>query len=148
PWLAQLGAANSLNLLIGLICSDAKFLDEQQDISEYVKTLKIGDGLDEKAIRAGYEQFKSRRQANEITALARTHGLSSESLSTFIETTLQRMIFDGEQLTDLMAPLNLGWRDRNERELELMNDLTPLLKKRAEGRTISGLSAYDQVGAG
>ncbi len=134
--------------LIGLICSDAKFLNEQQDISEYVKALKIGDGLDEEAVRAGYEQFKARRQANEITALARTHGLSSESLSAFIETTLQRMIFDGEQLTDLMAPLNLGWRDRNKRELKLMKDLAPLLKKRTEGRTISGLSAYDQVGAG
>ena len=32
------------------------------------------------------------------------------------------MIFDGEQLTDLMEPLGLGWRERRERELALMDD--------------------------
>ena len=44
------------------------------------------------------------------------------------------MIFDGEQLTDLMEPLDLGWRERRERELALMADLVPLLKKRAQGQ--------------
>ena len=57
------------------------------------------------------------------------------------------MIFDGEQLTDLMEPLGLGWRERRARELALMDDLLPLLKKRAEGRDISGLNAYEQGGA-
>ena len=56
------------------------------------------------------------------------------------------MIFDGEQLTDLMAPLDLGWRERRERELALMADLVPLLNKRAEGRDISGLNAYESEG--
>jgi len=35
----------------------------------------------------------------------------------------------GEQLTDLMEPLDLGWRERREKELALMDDLVPLLKK-------------------
>ena len=56
------------------------------------------------------------------------------------------MIFDGEQLTDLMEPLGLGWRKRRERELALMADLVPLLNKRAHGRDISGLNAYEQGG--
>ena len=65
----------------------------------------------------------------------------------FVDTILERMVFDGEQLTDLMAPLDLGWRERRGRELALMNDLVPLLKKRAQGREISGLKAYaTQVG--
>jgi len=50
---------------------------------------------------------------------------------------------DGEQLTDLMEPLDLGWCERREKELALMDDLVPLLKKRASGRTISGLNAYE-----
>jgi len=54
------------------------------------------------------------------------------------------MIFNGEQLTDLMGPLNLGWRERREKELALMDKLVLLLKKRAAGRTISGLYAYEQ----
>ena len=57
------------------------------------------------------------------------------------------MIFDGEQLTDLMEPLDLGWRERRERELALMTDLVPVLNKRAHGRDISGLSGYEHGGA-
>jgi len=133
--------------LIGLIESDAKFLGVREEITEYVSSLKEGEGLDEAEIRAGYEQFRSERQAKEIGDLARTHGLTNESLTEFIDTILQRMIFDGEKLTDLMAPLDLGWRERRERELALMADLVPLLNRRVKGRNISGLNAYEQSGA-
>lgn len=133
--------------LIGLIQSDAKFLDEREVITEYVRSLKEGEGLDEAAIRGGYEQFKAEKQAKELADLARAHGLTIESLSSFVETILQRMIFDGEQLTDLMEPLGLGWRERRERELALMTDLVPLLNRRAHGRDISGLNAYEHGGA-
>ena len=129
--------------LIGLIQSDAKFLDEREEITEYVLSLKEGEGLDEPAVRAGYKQFKVEKQAKEITDLAQTHGLTTDSLGAFVDTILQRMIFDGEQLTDLMEPLGLGWRERRERELALMADLVPLLNKRAHGRDISGLNAYE-----
>ena len=132
--------------LIGLIQSDAKFLDEREEITEYVRSLKEGEGLDEVAIRAGYEQFKAEKQAREIEVLAQDYGLTAESLSAFVDTILHRMIFDGEQLTDLMEPLDLGWRERRERELALMADLVPLLNKRADGRDISGLNAYEQRG--
>jgi type I restriction enzyme R subunit len=54
------------------------------------------------------------------------------------------MIFDGEQLTDLMEPLGLNWKARRVKELDLMTDLLPLLTKRAGGRDISGLSAYER----
>ena len=133
--------------LIGLIQSDAKFLDEREEITEYVRSLKEGEGLDEDAICAGYKQFKAAKQAKEIADLAQIHDLTTESLTAFVDTILHRMIFDGEQLTDLMAPLELGWRERRERELALMADLVPLLNKRAHGRDISGLNAYEYGGA-
>ena len=57
---------------------------------------------------------------------------------------LRRRIFDGDNLSDLMAPLGLGWKARTQRELALMEDLGPLLHKLAHGREISGLSAYEQ----
>ena len=128
--------------LIGLIESDAKFLGVREEITEYINSLKEGEGLDEGEIRAGYEQFRRERRAKEIEGLAQAHGLTNESLSTFVETILQRMIFDGEKLTDLMEPLDLGWRERRKRELALMDELVPLLKRRAQGREISGLIAY------
>ena len=45
--------------LIGLIQSDAKFMDARDDIADYIATLEAGKGLDEKAIRAGFERFKA-----------------------------------------------------------------------------------------
>ena len=53
------------------------------------------------------------------------------------------MIFDGEKLGELLAPLGLGWKARSQKELALMEDLIPLLKRQAEGRDISGLKAYE-----
>jgi type I restriction enzyme R subunit len=54
------------------------------------------------------------------------------------------MIFDGEQLSDLLSPLNLGWKSRSQAKLAFMAHLYPLLTKRAGGRVISGLSANEQ----
>jgi type I restriction enzyme, R subunit len=133
--------------LIGLIVSDAKFMEEREEISEYVRSLKEGEGLDEAAIRAGYERFKAHKQAEEIADIAQAHALTAESLAAFVDTIFERMVFDAEQLTDLMEPLGLGWRERRERELALMTDLVPLLKRRAHGRDISGLNAYEHGSA-
>lgn len=133
--------------LIGLIQSDAKFLGEREEITDYVRSLKEGEGLDEAAIRDGYEQFKAQKHAGEVADLAWAHGLATDSLAAFVDIILQRMIFDGEQLTDLMEPLGLGWRERRERELLLMADLAPFLNKLAHGRDISGLNAYEHEGA-
>jgi type I restriction enzyme R subunit len=60
-----------------------------------------------------------------------------------VEKIIDRMIFDGEKLTDLLEPLDLGWKARRVKELELMEDLVPLLKKLSGGREISGLKAYE-----
>ncbi len=130
--------------LIGLIMSDAKFMDEREDIAAYINTLKAGEGLSEKAIRDGYSRFKAENDAAEVGSIANKHGLTTEALQGFVDTILQRMIFDGEALTDLMEPLDLNWKARRVKELDLMADLMPLLLKRAGGREISGLSAYEQ----
>jgi type I restriction enzyme R subunit len=130
--------------LIRLIRSDAKFMDELDEITAYVRTLETGKPLTEEEVRNGYQRFKDERHAAELAAVAAKNGLTNEALQTFVDAILDRMIFDGEQLTDLMEPLDLGWRERREKELALMDDLVPLLKKRAAGRTISGLNAYEQ----
>jgi len=130
--------------LIRLIRSDAKFMDELDEITAYVRTLETGKPLTEEEVRGGYQRFKDQHHAAEFAAIAAKNGLTNEALQTFVDAILDRMIFDGEQLTDLMEPLDLGWRERREKELALMDDLVPLLKKRAAGRTISGLNAYEQ----
>jgi len=129
--------------LIRLIRSDAKFMDELDEITAYVRTLETGRPLTEEEVRNGYQRFKNERHAAELASIASRHGLTNRALQGFVDAILDRMIFDGEQLTDLMEPLDLGWRERREKELALMDDLVPLLKKRAAGRTISGLNAYE-----
>jgi type I restriction enzyme R subunit len=130
--------------LIGLIASDSKFIDDRDTVTEYVLGLDEHGGLEEAAIRAGLQRFKDQKNAAEVAEKAQKHGLPTESLQAFMDGILGRMIFDGEQLTTLLAPLDLGWRARTQKELELMGDLVPLLKKRAAGREISGLKAYEE----
>ena len=129
--------------LIGLISADAKFMNERDDIAEYIGTLQAGEGLSETAIRAGYTRFKEEKDSKELAAIAQKHGLATAAVQSFVDGILDRMIFDGEQLGDLMAPLDLGWKARTQAELALMAELHPLLTKRAGGRDISGLSAYE-----
>jgi type I restriction enzyme R subunit len=130
--------------LIGLIQSDAKFIDERDDIAEYIGTLEAGKALDEKAIRAGFERFKTDKHAKALADIAARHTLDAAALQTFVDAILRRMVFDGDQLSDLFAPLALGWKARTKAELALMDELIPLLKKLAQGREISGLGAYEQ----
>lgn len=134
----------SRDQLIGLIQADAKFIDERDDIAEYISTLEAGKALDEKAIREGFERFKAGKHANALADIAAKHTLEAAVLQSFVETTLRRMVFDGGQLSELFTPLELGWKARTKAELSLMEDLIPLLKKLAQGREISGLGAYEQ----
>ena len=129
--------------LIGLIQSDAKFIDERDDIAEYIGTLEAGKPLDEKAIRTGFERFKADKHTKALADIAARHTLDAAALQTFVDAILRRMVFDGDQLSDLFAPLALGWKARTKAELALMDELIPLLKKLAQGREISGLSAYE-----
>ena len=137
-------ASMSREQLIGLIASDAKFMDQREDISDYVRGLKAGEGLDEAAIRAGYERFRQDKAAKEMAALSASHGLPVAALQGFVDAILARRIFDGEALTELLAPLDLVWKARAQKEVELMRELLPLLQRRASGREIAGLKAYEE----
>lgn len=129
--------------LIGIIQADAKFIGEKDDIAEYIRGLAVNQPLEEKDIRAGYERFKEEKKTQELSAIAINHGLDLAVLQDFLDEILRRRIFDGDKLSDLMAPLGLGWKARTQKELALMEELSPLLHKLALGREISGLSAYE-----
>ena len=130
--------------LVGLIVSDAKFMDEREDIIAYIDTLDTKTGLSETSIRQGYEEFKNAKHQKELSRLAAEQGLEPEALLGFVDSILGRMVFDGEELTRLLAPLELGWKARTQKELSLMDQLVPILHKLAQGREISGLAAYER----
>lgn len=129
--------------LMGIIESDAKFIDEKEEIRSYIDTLEVGAGLSEDAIKKGYEAFKTELSAQRLDAIAQYHGIDKQALHAFVEHIMHRMIFDGELLSDLLAPLELGWKARAKKELELMEELAPFLRKIAGNNDISGLKAYE-----
>ncbi len=129
--------------LIAVLSSSSNLMEERDDMIEYIKTLEVGTGLNEQEIKEGYQQFKAERISKEFAHIALKNGLELSALQKFVDTIISRMIFDADKLSELFAPLDLGWKERTKRELALMEELTPLLKKQAEGREISGLKAYE-----
>ncbi|MDH5937487.1 type I restriction endonuclease subunit R [Vibrio splendidus] len=129
--------------LIDMICANSNLMEERDDIIDYINSLTVGEALDEKQIRDGYQKFKAQKSANELNEMAAKFSLESQRLRDFVDTIMHRMIFDGEQLTDLLEPLELSWRERGGVERALMEDLIPHLHKLAQGREISGLAAYE-----
>lgn len=129
--------------IIQLLVAQANLMDEQDDLKAYIETLDWTQGYEAATLRKGYEAFKIEKKEQEIAATAQKYDLPVADLRAFIGEIMDRMIFDGEKLTDLLAPLELGWKQRRVKELALMEELIPQLKKMAQGREISGLAAYE-----
>ena len=130
--------------LVNIVLSNSDLMDEREDIIAYINNLKEVNGKTVQEIKEDYNLFKAERYAKEVDSIAQKYGITSESLNEFIDGIMERKIFDAGKLNDLLAPLNLGWKARSKKELALMADLIPLLKRKAEGEEIAGLSAYEE----
>lgn len=129
--------------LIGVLSSSANLMEERDDITDYINTLEVGKPLNEQQIKDDYQKFKEEKIAKKLSEIAQKHGLSTLALQQFTDHIISRMIFDADKLSELFEALDLGWKERTKRELALMQELIPVLKKKAEGREISGLKAYE-----
>lgn len=129
--------------LIGVLSSSANLMEERDDITDYINTLEVGKPLNEQQIKDDYQKFKEEKIAKILSEIAQKHGLELSALQQFTNQIINRMIFDAEKLSELFEALDLGWKERTKRELALMQELIPVLKKKAEGREISGLKAYE-----
>jgi len=129
--------------VISLLSANANMMDEQEDLTEYINGLDWNTGQNVDALTKGYDTFKIEKNEKELAAIAHKHGFQTADLKAFVDAIMSRMIFDGEKLTDLLEPLELSWKERRVKELSLMEDLVPQLKKLAQGREISGLAAYE-----
>ncbi|MCT4624448.1 MAG: type I restriction endonuclease subunit R [Schleiferiaceae bacterium] len=129
--------------VISLLKSNANLMDEEEDLTDYINQVDWGKGQTTDDLKQNFETFKVEKYDKELAKIANDHGLQTAAIKAFVEQIMSRMIFDGEKLTDLMEPLELGWKQRSKAETALMNDLVPQLKKLAQGREISGLAAYE-----
>lgn len=129
--------------VIQLLKSNANLMDEEEDLTEYIEQVDWTTGQTAEELKKNFETYKVEKYDKELADIANKHGLQTAELKSFVEKIMSRMIFDGEKLTDLLEPLELSWKERRTKELALMEDLVPQLKKLAQGREISGLAAYE-----
>ncbi len=129
--------------VIQLLSANSNLMDEQEDLTDYINSLDWTKQHDVNSLHEGYETFKVEKYEKELAGIAKKHNLKLADIKAFVDDIMSRMIFDGEKLTDLLEPLELGWKQRSKAETALMNDLVPELKKLAQGREISGLAAYE-----
>lgn len=127
-----------------LLKSNSNLMEDEKDLSAFIDSLDWSKSYPTAHLKESYEAFKNEKYDKELILIAEKHGLEKQSLKAFVENILLRMIFDGELLTDLFEPLDLNWKERRIRELALMDELVPHLKKVAGGRTISGLNAWEE----
>lgn len=128
--------------VLAILAADTKFIDEIDDLREYINALPLGEALTEDDIRKGYARFKDEKKTRVLTDLAARHQIPFNQLQDLVERTLRRRIFDAERVAELFEPLALGWKERGQRETLLMQELSPLLTKYAENQEISGLDVY------
>ena len=125
--------------VIDIIKANANTMDDHQTMVDYVNSLPLDEARTEKEIRDGYLVFKNKQARQELEEIASNHKLSTSDLQDFVDKIMTRLIFDAGLLTDLLTPLDLGWKTRRTAELALMEELGPYLHKLAEGQAISGL---------
>ncbi len=129
--------------IITLLKSQSNLLEEEEDLTAYINALDWNKGQDEQSLKKGFQRFKQEKRNQALVQIAQNQGLETETLKAFVSEIMDRMIFDGEKLTDLLSPLGLSWKERRLKEIALMEELVPYLKKLAEGRDISGLKAFE-----
>jgi type I restriction enzyme, R subunit len=129
--------------IISLLSATSNMMEEQEDLTDYINSLDWNTGQDVDKLRKGYQAFKDEKNDKIVTKIAQDNGLQTNDLKAFVANIMSRLIFDGEKLTDLLEPLELNWKERSVKEQALMTDLIPILKKQAQGREISGLTAYE-----
>ena len=130
--------------LVSLIRSSANLMDDRDDIIAYIDSLDGVNGMTEQEVRDGYEHFRNEKKASELKRISEKYSLNLDDVQKFVDDVVNRKIFDGDKLSELLESLDLGWKARVNMETELAIDLAPLLRKMVPGQDISGLSAYEK----
>lgn len=129
--------------IISLIRSSANMMEEAPEMVEYFSQLPTDRGYTVKEMQDGYLTYKKQAEEAAITAVAEQIGIEQTALADFVASTVERAVLDIDELSELMDALDLGWKARAAKEVELMKVLIPVLKKMANGHEIAGLNVYE-----
>lgn len=86
----------------------------------------------------GYSCFEQQKDATTLANIANKYHLPPAVVQNFLDGILKYMIFGCDQRLDL------SWKAGTKAQLVLKEDCVPYLRKRPQGRDISGYSAYEQ----
>jgi type I restriction enzyme R subunit len=100
--------------------------------------------MSEDEIKKGFEKFKEERNDAILSKIAEKNGVEFNALKNFVNETLQRLVFDSDKFDELFESQDLGWKERTQKQLSMMEELEPVFKKMSDGHVIAGLSAYEQ----
>ena len=64
--------------LISMLSATSNFLDEREDIIEYIDSLQVGVALNEKQIKEGYQKFREGKTIRKSMSLQKNMGLKSK----------------------------------------------------------------------
>jgi hypothetical protein len=78
-----------------------------------------------------------------IAVMAGMYGIDPNDLSSFVNDIIEYKAFDETALTALF-PSSLRWKERLQKEKDLMKDLLPILKNLASGQEIKDLDDYEK----
>ncbi|MDL5045237.1 type I restriction endonuclease subunit R [Oscillatoria amoena NRMC-F 0135] len=120
--------------IVGLLKSNSNLMEEEEDLTDFIENhVDWSRPYTAEELKNNVVTYKDEKYNKELAAIANKHGLQTADLKSFVEKIMSRMIFDGEKLTDLLEPLELSWKERRIKELALMEDLVPQLKKISTG---------------
>ncbi len=88
--------------VISLLKSNSNLMDEEEDLTEYINQVDWSVGQTADELKQNFETFKVEKYDKELAKIANNHGLQTADLKNFVEQIMNRMIFDGEKLTDLL----------------------------------------------
>ena len=101
--------------IINLLSANSNLMDEREEIIAYINTLEAGKGHGGiEDIRGSYQVSRHKKPGRAQRPGRQGTNWRVTPLQGFVDGILDRMIFDGEQLSDLFEPLDLGWKARGK----------------------------------
>jgi len=131
--------------LVDAINADAKFINDREYITSFINALNFGKNKGVDDLKKDFAQYKQTQIWEEIQKISDSFGLDFTLTKPFVERTISRRILDSEELTELLMPLGLDWKERGPKEVEVIKALKASMYQFTEGREISGVSAYEEI---
>lgn len=132
----------SLTDIIRLAGSTSGIMTTRKTLVAFLRTLNESKEYTVDALHKQYKEFKLSCYDGLEYAINK-YGVTGKMLNLFVVCVVETGMVCGELVTKLFDDNDVtGWKERAKRETGLVKSLAPLIKFKAQGRHIEGLSLY------